>query len=124
MKIIRKDDCAVDLIGKKVKHAKFGEGVIIQQDTAYVTVKFMAQNDPKKFVYPSCFKTFLKLLNEEMEAEIDRKIKQYDEHECNKRQKMMEATEIQRFTQKMHENASKSSRSVEVRPFKIGRAHV
>lgn len=107
----------MDLIGKKVKHAKFGEGVIIQQDTAYVTVKFMAQNDPKKFVYPSRFKTFLKLLNEEMEAEIDRKIKQYDEHECNKRQKMMEATEIQRFTQKMHENASKSSRSVEVRPF-------
>ncbi len=31
------------LIGRKVKHYKFGEGAITQQDTSYVTVKFMTE---------------------------------------------------------------------------------
>ena len=36
------------LIGRKVKHYKFGEGAITQQDTSYVTVKFMTEAAPKK----------------------------------------------------------------------------
>ena len=43
------------LIGRKVKHYKFGEGAITQQDTSYVTVKFMTEAAPKKFQYPHCF---------------------------------------------------------------------
>ena len=43
------------LIGRKVKHYKFGEGAITQQDTSYVTVKFMTEAAPKKFQYPPCF---------------------------------------------------------------------
>ena len=42
------------LIGRKVKHYKFGEGAITQQDTSYVTVKFMTEAAPKKFQYPPC----------------------------------------------------------------------
>lgn len=37
----------MDLIGKKVKHNKFGEGVITQQDASYVSVKFVMVNNPK-----------------------------------------------------------------------------
>lgn len=37
------------LIGRKVKHYKFGEGAITQQDTSYVTVKFMTEAAPKNF---------------------------------------------------------------------------
>lgn len=29
------------LIGKKVQHNKFGEGLITEQDASYVSVKFM-----------------------------------------------------------------------------------
>ena len=32
----------MDLIGKKVQHNKFGEGLITEQDASYVSVKFMS----------------------------------------------------------------------------------
>lgn len=37
----------MDLIGNRVKHNKFGEGVIIQQEASYVSVKFMTEDEPK-----------------------------------------------------------------------------
>lgn len=41
----------MDLIGKRVKHNKFGEGVITQQDTSRVSVRFVTEVELKKFEY-------------------------------------------------------------------------
>ena len=66
-----REGTAVSLNGKKVKHDKFGEGVITQQDAACVSVKFVTETEPKRFIYPSCFKTFLKLPDEEAAASVN-----------------------------------------------------
>ena len=47
----------MNLISKKVKHNKFGEGKIVEQDSSYVSVMFKAEDTPRKFAYPSAFKT-------------------------------------------------------------------
>ncbi len=105
------------LIGKKVKHNKFGEGVITQQDATYVSVKFMTEATPKKFMYPTCFKTFLKLLDTEATAKINVTVKQHEEQERKKKQQAMEEAEARRFAKKMQENSSKSGKTVELRLF-------
>lgn len=107
----------MDLIGKKVKHNKFGEGVITQQDASYVSVKFVTEADPKKFMYPTCFKTFLKLLDAEAAAQTDATVKQHEDQERKRKQQAMEEAEARRFAKKMQETSSKSGRTVELRPF-------
>ena len=107
----------MDLIGKKVKHNKFGEGIITQQDASYVSVKFVTEADPKKFMYPSCFKAFLKLLDADAAAQTDATVKQHEEQERKKKQQAMEEAEARRFAKKMQETSSKSGKTVELRPF-------
>ena len=65
------------LIGKKVQHNKFGEGLITEQDASYVSVKFMSEPETKRFQYPSCFKTFLKLLDADAAVKTDEAVKRY-----------------------------------------------
>ena len=102
----------MDLIGKKVKHNKYGEGMITEQDDSYVSVKFMTETDLKKFSYPSCFKKFLKLLDEDVAAKTDEAVNRHEEQECKKRQQVMEESEARHFAQKMQGNSSKSNRTV------------
>ena len=80
----------MDLIGKKVNHNKLGEGVITHQDASYVSVKFVTEADPKKFIYPTCFKSFLKLLDAEAAAKTDDIVKQNEDQERRKKQQEME----------------------------------
>ena len=44
----------MNVVGKKVRHNKFGEGTIVEQDSSCVSVKFVTESDPKKFMYPTC----------------------------------------------------------------------
>lgn len=107
----------MDLIGKKVKHNKFGEGVITQQDASYVSVKFVMEADLKKFSYPTCFKAFLKLLDAEVAAQTDATVKQHEDQERKKKQQAMEEAEAHHFVKKMQEAGSKSGKTVELRSF-------
>ena len=107
----------MDLTGKKVKHNKFGEGVITQQDTSYVSVKFETETGLKKFLYPSCFKTFLKLADEEAAARTNVTVKQHEEQEREKKQQAAEEAEARRFAKNMQQSGLKSGRIVELRPF-------
>ena len=107
----------MDLIGKRVKHNKFGEGTITQQDTSYVTVKFMTEAAPKRFQYPSCFQTFLKLLDVEAAAQTNETVKQHEEDERKKKQKAAEEVEARYFAKRMQENSSKSGKTIELRAF-------
>lgn len=76
----------MDLIGKKVHHSRFGEGVIIQQDASYLSVRFKmeADSDPKKFIYLSCFKTSLKLLDSDVIVRTNETVKQNTEQQHQK----------------------------------------
>lgn len=76
----------MDLIGKKVHHSKFGEWVIIQQDASYLSVRFKmeADSEPKKFIYPSCFKTFLKLLDSDVIVRTNETVTQNTEQQHQK----------------------------------------
>lgn len=59
----------MDLIGKKVIHCKFGEGIVAKQEGPYISVSFGEQC--KKFIYPDCFGIYLKMVeNVEMCSEI------------------------------------------------------
>lgn len=51
----------MSLIGKKVYHDKFGEGVIVEQSNFYISVNF--NNTCKRFVYPACINSFLHLVD-------------------------------------------------------------
>ncbi len=53
----------MELVGKKVKHTRFGVGVIVAQSESYLSVQFTSKSEIVKFVYPLCFKTFLSLLD-------------------------------------------------------------
>ena len=107
----------MDLIGKKVQHNKFGEGTIVHQDASCVSVKFTMDANPKKFIYPSCFKTFLKLLDADVAAQTDETVKQHEFQERKKKQQSLVEAEAHRFAKQMQNNSSKSNKTVELRPF-------
>lgn len=107
----------MDLIGKKVIHNKFGEGTITFQDSSYVSVQFASESDPKKFMYPSCFKTFLKLLDADVAAQTDSAIKQHEEQERKKQKQASEEAEARRFAKRMQEDSSKSGKTVYLHTF-------
>ena len=50
----------MELIGKKVIHSKFGEGIVAKQEGLYISVSFGGQC--KKFIYPDCFDVYLKIV--------------------------------------------------------------
>jgi len=106
----------VDLIGKRVKHAVFGEGEIIAQDEQYISVRFTAVSDTKKFQYPACFKTFLKLLDAVAAAQTEKAVKQHEEKQQKEKQKEREEAEIRRFAKGTKGGSINSNRTVEVRP--------
>ena len=55
---------AMKFLGKAVEHAIYGKGIITNHESKYVTIKFDAMTDLKEFPYPSCFKSNLKILDD------------------------------------------------------------
>lgn len=106
----------MDLIGKNVKHGVYGEGVIFAQDDSYVSVRFSEISEPKRFQYPACFKSFLKLLDTKAAAQTEAVVKQHDEHQLKERQRENEEAEIRRFAKGTKGGSVSSSRTVKVHP--------
>ena len=52
-------------------------------------------------MYPSCFKTFLKLLDANVATQTEGIVKQHEEQERKKKQQTMEEVESRLFTKKM-----------------------
>ena len=107
----------MDLIGKKVRHNKFGDGLITEQDVSYISVKFISESDTKKFLYPSCFKTYLKLLDADTAVRTGEVLKLYEEEERQKKQQEMEEAEAHRFAVKMQRSGVKSKKDIELQSF-------
>lgn len=106
----------MDLLGKNVENNKYGVGIIISQTDSYLSVKFMTEDEVKKFPYPICFKSFLRLIDEESTVEIDAKIKQHEEVEAFKKNEARKAAEAQAFTRRMQTPGNVAARPVSVRP--------
>lgn len=102
----------MDLKGKKVFHKTFGEGTILEQDASYISVDFIAGETPKKFVYPTCFKTFLTILDSNIAAQAEDAIKQHEEQE---KQKKLQA--ITHHRAKTTQSSFKESKAVKVPSF-------
>ena len=110
----------MDLIGKQVRHSKFGDGVIVAQETTTVTVNFSSEIETKKFIYPACFKTYLKLMDAEAAAQADKTVLQHEEQERRKKQYESEMAEAKHFAKKMQEESSRSGKAVIIGPFNSG----
>lgn len=107
----------MDLIGKKVKHNKFGEGVIVQQDSTYVSVKFATESSQKKFTYPTCFSQFLELLDADVAAETSETVKKYEEQEKINGKYAAQKIETFSSAKRIYMPNYKSEKDVEVRQF-------
>lgn len=60
------------LVGQKVIHKTFGEGIVINQEDNYLTIDFIQGN--KKFVYPDSFKSFITAVDSLVNAAINQEI--------------------------------------------------
>ena len=74
------------LVNKKLKHAAFGEGKIINQEDQRITVQFSEQFGTKQFVYPDAFEKYLKLFDADLEVAVmneihSKQVKMNDEKE-------------------------------------------
>ena len=107
----------MSFIGKRVRHSEFGEGTITQQDAACITVRFIANPAPKKFIYPSCFKTFLTLLDASAATEAKTALAQHEAQEQAKKQQAAYAAQAHYRAKKLQRDHSGADRSVEIRPF-------
>lgn len=59
-----------ELLGKKVVHKFFGEGIVSEIEGNIVTIKFEKKSEPSQFSYPASFRDFLKAADDEIEASI------------------------------------------------------
>lgn len=97
----------MDLIGSKVLHATFGEGVILHQENGYVRVAFNAACGEKKFVYPDAFAGFLTIVDQERSRMIQLDLCEKKRLESEKRTRQME--KLQEIQEKLiaEKNAGK-----------------
>jgi hypothetical protein len=53
----------------------------VAHEASYISVQFDGIKEQKKFVYPSCFNSFLKLLDSDTAAEIEEKVNLLEQQE-------------------------------------------
>jgi len=66
-----------NLVGESVIHKAFGIGVVEKADEKYLEVIFQQGEKKSVFAYPSCFNTFLRLENEELQASLQEDLQQW-----------------------------------------------
>lgn len=106
----------MNLIDQKVIHSRFGEGIIVEQNDTQVSVKFVTRATPMKFSYPSCFKSFLKLVDAEVSKQIDGEVKKHEAVEEKKHQEA-EAKAAAWIVSNHSKGSSRSEKTVSVSAF-------
>ena len=61
------------LIGHKITHVSWGEGIIITADSKYITVSYSGQGE-KKYQFPKAFESFLTIDEKSLQDEIREEI--------------------------------------------------
>lgn len=96
----------MNLIGEKVKHSKFGEGVITQHETSYVSVKFLSEAEIKKFVYPTCFGKFLQLLDTDADLQIKAIMNKYESQKNEEKQQDINTIKVHSVSENVKNSLS------------------
>ena len=84
----------MNLVGEKIIHNSFGEGVITQQSDNIIVVKFV--NKEAKFVFPDCFEKFMSCVKIDLQQEISEQIKAKQINEQQKQELEKQRLEEQR----------------------------
>jgi hypothetical protein len=61
----------MNVLNERVSHGRFGDGVVVEQTSAMITVEFDGQAERKKFVYPDAFASFLRFCDLEVQGRLD-----------------------------------------------------
>ena len=76
----------MNLVGLEVIHLKmYGEGIITDQTVNKITVSFYSVKEPKIFKYPDIFTSFLRLKDDELNAQLNMEIAQNETHETEEK---------------------------------------
>lgn len=92
----------MELLNLKVRHKKFGEGVIVSNDNDKVIVHFPGINSDKKFVYPDAFEKFLQIDDKCVEEAAKQDIAKMQE-EMKERQEERKKKEEQEKIKRLEE---------------------
>lgn len=96
------------LIGEAVEHKEFGRGKIIEQEKDSVLVLFEGEAGEKKFVYPSAFRTFIRLEDKVLSRKINEEKDELNQKEAEKKMAEVERI-IQAAIEKANERNAKRS---------------
>ena len=107
----------MNLIGKKVKHSKFGNGSIIEQTDNIVSVKFASESDAKKFQYPTCFKSFLTLMDINIDAQIAHGIAEREEAERQEKERQANAAAQKALARILTIKPTAAIKKEDIKPF-------
>ena len=97
----------MSMIGKQVKHIKFGEGYVIQRTGDKIEIKFQEQS--KIFLYPEGFEVFLKFTDDEMTKIVQKELadrkQKLDEEQIKINQHRQIITKIKKMKSKASTHA-------------------
>jgi hypothetical protein len=82
----------MNLVNHKARHKLYGTGVIIEQDSIYITVEFSAKT--AKFKYPSAFEEFIIAEDEKLQESILQEIENMRISEENTKKAVDEAKNV------------------------------
>lgn len=106
------------MVGSKVVHTKYGEGIILSQDADRISVEFASESETKKFQYPNCFQTFLKLVDSQIESIIRNEITEFQKRENERTAKEQHEMVQRSFERKLNNRSTKQSVNGNIlRPF-------
>lgn len=76
----------MEFVGELVEHKVFGTGTIVEFNDTFIVVKF-ANDSRKDFVFPDAFDSYLKLKNQELFKEVEKKLIVYRQKEAERKAK-------------------------------------
>ena len=111
----------MNLVGKRVLHkAKFGEGIITCFADNRITVKFDSDEAIRLFEYPTCFQSFLELIDENTASAMQSVIAENEKVKRERQEKQhqeVEAHNFQRRLQEQERSAVRGGKTIVLRPF-------
>lgn len=101
----------MDLTGKRVHHRSFGDGVITEQKKTTIVVTF--RDGAKMFSYPGCFQTYLKILDTDLEEDVQEVVSQHEHAETAERKQRINELQTSISSNRRREK----DKSVQIKPF-------
>jgi hypothetical protein len=101
----------MDVLHVTVKHAKFGEGQVTQQENSTLTVAFPKPYGEKKFLYPNAFAKHLSLCDTSLRPEMEKELRSHRMKIAESQERMERAERMARFRADSTAKAKKKPRA-------------